>query len=81
MLRSYTVVSPKHLMTTVNHPILEIIPHKESYGLDMLMLDIIKAGRNATVKQFNGSLDIGCPDDGTQAIDEFESKKDIFLKE
>lgn len=65
----------------LNKNVMEFIPHNESYGFDVLMLDLIKAGKNATVKQFTGYwLDIGRPDDYMQAIDEFESKKDLFLK-
>lgn len=61
---------------------LEFIPNNEAYGFDHLMLDLIKAERNATVKQFNGYwLDIGRPDDYMEAIDEFEKNKDIFLKD
>ncbi len=60
--------------------IMEFIPVNESYGFDVLMLDLIKANKNASVNQFTGYwLDIGRPDDYMQAIEEFESKKDIFL--
>jgi NDP-sugar pyrophosphorylase family protein len=62
--------------------VLNFIPQNESYGFDTLMLDLIKAERNASVLPFNGYwLDIGRPDDYMQAIEEFESKKSIFLRE
>lgn len=61
--------------------VMEFIPHNEAYGFDTLMLDLIAAGKNASVRQFNGYwLDIGRPDDYMQAMDEFESKKEVFLK-
>lgn len=62
--------------------VLEFIPYNEAYGFDTLMLDLIKAGRNASVRQFEGYwLDIGRPDDYMQAIEEFEKKKNLFLNE
>jgi NDP-sugar pyrophosphorylase family protein len=61
--------------------VLDFIPHNEAYGFDTLMLDLIKGEKNATVKQFDGYwLDIGRPDDYMEAIEQFESNKDIFLK-
>lgn len=65
----------------LNKEVLDFIPHNQSYGFDVLMLDLIKANRNATVRKFEGYwLDIGRPDDYMQAIEEFEEKKDVFLK-
>ncbi|MFT5820825.1 MAG: NDP-sugar pyrophosphorylase family protein [Crocinitomix sp.] len=62
--------------------VLEHIPHNESYGFDHLMLDLIKAEKNATVRPFHGYwLDIGRPDDYMIAIDEFEKNKGLFLKD
>lgn len=62
--------------------VMEFIPYNKSYGFDHLMLDLIAAGKNAKVKQFNGYwLDIGRPDDYMIAIDEFEKNKNIFLKD
>lgn len=62
--------------------VLNFIPHNEAYGFDTLMLDLIKANKNATVRPFDGYwLDIGRPDDYMEAIEEFENNKDIFLKD
>lgn len=62
--------------------VLNFIPHNEAYGFDTLMLDLIKAKKNATVRPFDGYwLDIGRPDDYMEAIEEFENNKDIFLKD
>lgn len=62
--------------------VMEFIPHNTPYGFDHLMLDLIKANKNASVKQFNGYwLDIGRPDDYMIAIDEFEKNKSVFLKD
>ena len=62
--------------------VLEHIPHNEPYGFDHLMLDLIKAEKNASIRQFDGYwLDIGRPDDYMVAIDEFEKNKGLFLKD
>lgn len=56
------------------------IPGTGVYGFDHLMLDLIAAGQDVTVRPFAGYwLDIGRPDDYVQAIDEFESMKERFL--
>lgn len=66
----------------LNKAVLEFIPHNQPYGFDTLMLDLIKANKNASVKSFDGYwLDIGRPDDYMIAIDEFEKNKAIFLKD
>lgn len=60
--------------------VLEQIPAGRAYGFDTLMLDLLAAGRPATVRTFSGYwLDIGRPDDYAKAIDEFESMKSRFL--
>jgi NDP-sugar pyrophosphorylase family protein len=65
-----------------NRRILDLIPEGKSYGFDNLMLDLITAGKPATVRKFNGYwLDIGRPDDYMQAIEEFEQMKPRFLVE
>jgi NDP-sugar pyrophosphorylase family protein len=62
--------------------VLDHIPHNKPYGFDHLMLDLIKAEKNASVRQFDGYwLDIGRPDDYMVAIDEFEKNKGLFLKD
>jgi len=62
--------------------IMDFIPEGKSYGFDNLMLDLLAAGKAATVRKFNGYwLDIGRPDDYIQAIEEFEQMKRRFLGE
>lgn len=64
----------------LNLAVLERIPAGRPYGFDGLMLDLLAAGRPATVDTFDGYwLDIGRPDDYARAIDEFESMKGRFL--
>lgn len=62
--------------------ILDIIPSDQAYGFDHLMLELIKQKRYASIVEHNGYwLDIGRPDDYEQAIEEFESKRKLFLNE
>ncbi|MEW6165113.1 MAG: sugar phosphate nucleotidyltransferase [Pseudomonadota bacterium] len=62
--------------------ILDFIPEGRSYGFDNLMLDLMAAGKPASVRKFEGYwLDIGRPDDYVQAIEEFEQMKQRFLGE
>jgi len=64
-----------------NRRIMDFIPEGKSYGFDNLMLDLLAAGKPATVRKFNGYwLDIGRPDDYAAAIDVFETNRTIFLK-
>jgi len=64
-----------------NRRILDLIPPNKVYGFDNLMLDLLKEKIPANVKPFDGYwLDIGRPDDYIQAIDEFEVKKQVFLR-
>ena len=66
----------------LNKAVLDFIPYNQPYGFDHLMLDLIKANKNATVRQFDGYwLDIGRPDDYMIAINEFEKNKKVFLKD
>ena len=52
------------------------------YGFDNLMIDCLESSTPIHVEPFHGYwLDIGRPDDYVQAIEEFESKKTIFLYE
>jgi NDP-sugar pyrophosphorylase family protein len=56
------------------------IPGRGPFGFDQLMLDLMAAGRPATVHEFDGYwLDIGRPDDYALAIDEFESMRHRFI--
>lgn len=63
----------------LNKKILEYIP-EGYFGFDSLMYELLNLKIKVNVNIFNGYwLDIGRPDDYMQAIDDFESKKDIFL--
>lgn len=65
----------------VSKKIVDNIPENTFYGFDHLMLDLIKNKEKPKVKKFDGYwLDIGRPDDYAQAIDEFDTMKDKFLK-
>lgn len=65
----------------VSRDALRYIPTGQPYGFDHLMLDLIAANNPAGVMRFDGYwLDIGRPDDYSQAIEEFESLKDKFLR-
>jgi len=60
---------------------VEYIPENTFYGFDHLMLDLMKNKEEAKVEKFNGYwLDIGRPDDYAQAIEEFDSMKEKFIK-
>ncbi|MBL7004263.1 MAG: NTP transferase domain-containing protein [Gammaproteobacteria bacterium] len=65
----------------VSKKAMQYIPKNKEYGFDDLMLDLIRNKQNPTLDKFNGYwLDIGRPDDYTQAIEEFEKMKELFLK-
>ena len=65
-----------------NSNILDFIPDHAQYGFDNLMLDLLNAGCPAAVERHDGYwLDIGRPDDYVQAIEEFENKRQLFLKD
>ena len=65
----------------VSKKAVDYIPHNTFYGFDHLMLDLMKNKEKPKVQKFNGYwLDIGRPDDYAQAIDEFESMKEKFIK-
>lgn len=65
----------------VSKKAVDIIPADTVYGFDHLMLELIKRKDFATVKEHDGYwLDIGRPDDYAQAIEEFEQKRNLFLK-
>lgn len=65
----------------VSKKAVEYIPEDTFYGFDHLMLDLMKNNEEPKVQKFDGYwLDIGRPDDYAQAIDEFDSMKERFLK-
>lgn len=62
--------------------IIDFIPEGKKYGFDNLMLDLLAAGKPATVRKFGGYWqDIGRPDDYLQAVDEFEQMRPRLLGE
>ncbi len=65
----------------VSKEAVNYIPEDTFYGFDHLMLDLMKNKEEPKVEKFNGYwLDIGRPDDYAQAIEEFESMKEKFIK-
>lgn len=65
----------------VSKRVLPFIPKNRAYGFDDLMLDLVARGCPAAVRKFEGYwLDIGRPDDYRQAIDEFEYRREQFLR-
>jgi len=78
--------SPEYLVSMgvymASRRIMDYIPEGKSYGFDNLMVDLLAAGKPATVQKFDGYwLDIGRPDDYIQAIEEFEQMKPRFFGE
>lgn len=66
----------------LNKAVMDHIPYNKVYGFDHLMLDLIRAEKNATVRPFQGYwLDIGRPDDYMIATEEFEKNKALFLRD
>lgn len=65
----------------VSKKAVEYIPEDTFYGFDHLMLDLMKNNQEPKVQKFDGYwLDIGRPDDYAQAIDEFDSMQEKFIK-
>lgn len=65
----------------VNKQVLDLIPENTAYGFDHLMHELIRRNIYASVKKHSGYwLDIGRPDDYEIAADEFDKRKDIYLK-
>ena len=64
----------------VSRKVLDIVPQGRLYGFDNLMIDLIAAKQEVTVRSFDGYwLDIGRPDDYLQAIEEFDAMKSRFI--
>jgi NDP-sugar pyrophosphorylase family protein len=64
----------------INFKALESIPHNVFFGFDNLMLSLLNNNNKVSLINHKGYwLDIGRPDDYMEAIEIFESKKDIFL--
>jgi NDP-sugar pyrophosphorylase family protein len=63
-----------------NRRIMSYIPEGIAYGFDRLMLDLLAGSQRVSIHRHDGYwLDIGRPDDYTQAIEEFDRSKDRFL--
>jgi NDP-mannose synthase len=63
-----------------NRRIVKYIPEGVAYGFDRLMLDLLANSQRVAIHRHDGYwLDIGRPDDYTQAIEEFDRSKDRFL--
>lgn len=64
----------------LNKSVLENIPVDVPFGFDQLMLKLLERELPVKIRNFEGYwLDIGRPDDYMQAIEQFESMKDVFL--
>lgn len=64
----------------VNSKVLNFIPSGKPYGFDSLMLDLLNKCHRVAVKSYAGKwLDIGRPDDYMEAIEQFDTMKEIFL--
>jgi NDP-mannose synthase len=65
----------------VSREVISYIPENQAYGFDHLMIDLIKDHNPAAVKKFHGYwLDIGRPDDYSQALEEFEAFEERFIR-
>lgn len=65
-----------------NKKILGKIPEGVLFGFDHLMKKLLDDKENVIVYPFDGYwLDIGRPDDYSQAIDDFDSIKNVFFKD
>jgi NDP-sugar pyrophosphorylase family protein len=59
---------------------IDYIPSNIPYGFDHLMLNLIKNKAKPKVYKFDGYwMDIGRPDDYSQAIDEFDKMREKFI--
>jgi NDP-mannose synthase len=65
----------------IDHSVLKLVPKNIAFGFDQLMHTMLGGKHRVDVRLFSGYwLDIGRPDDYMKAINEFEEKKDLFLK-
>ena len=68
-------------INVASREILSRIPPEHKYGLDDLLLDLLQRGERIHVEPYGGYwLDIGRPDDYTQASEQFEQNKNLFLQ-
>jgi NDP-sugar pyrophosphorylase family protein len=60
--------------------VLQHIPENKSFGFDQLMLEFLKIHEPVCVQPFTGYwLDMGRPDDYSQAVDDVEKLKNRFM--
>ena len=68
-------------INVASRTILSKIPPGRKYGLDDLLLDLLRSRECVHVEPYAGYwLDIGRPDDYMQASEQFEQNKGLFLK-
>jgi NDP-sugar pyrophosphorylase family protein len=68
-------------INVASREVLSRIPPQHKYGLDDLLLDLLQRGERVHVEPYGGYwLDIGRPDDYTQASEQFEQNKNLFLQ-
>jgi NDP-sugar pyrophosphorylase family protein len=68
-------------INVASRAILSKIPPHRKYGLDDLLLELLRSRECVHVEPYDGYwLDIGRPDDYMQASEQFEQNKDLFLK-
>jgi NDP-sugar pyrophosphorylase family protein len=68
-------------VNVASRAILSKIPPQRKYGLDDLLLDLLRCGERVQVEPYDGYwLDIGRPEDYIQASEQFEQNKDLFMK-
>ena len=66
----------------LNREVINYIPNDREYGFDQLMIDLMAKNKPVSVIKHNGYwLDMGCPDDYAQAIDEFETHRKLFIND
>ena len=65
----------------VSKRVLDHIPEDTFFGFDDLMNKLLESGEEVGLRLHSGYwLDIGRPDDYQTATDEFDNRKDLFLK-
>jgi NDP-sugar pyrophosphorylase family protein len=68
-------------VNVASRAILSKIPPQRKYGLDDLLLELLRCGERVQVEPYDGCwLDIGRPEDYIQASEQFEQNKDLFMK-
>ena len=64
----------------VNRAVVSSVPSNHKYGVDELVIDLLRKGEKIHVLSHKGYwLDIGRADDYLQAIEDFEHRKELLL--